>query len=215
MTGLAAGHDLCILSINPVVGWIDEFVSPHDLAQIEAALAQVTTQPALITSEDGPVVDEKRVAQSYRIPGGSIPVVDSVLKQIAALLNLKPAQCESPELISYDAGGEFKLHFDGALSGVMPEYAGTNCPPSQRIFTAVLYLNEDFTGGTTEFPRLDVEIQPKKGRVLFWQNTKPGTTNVHPFSMHQGCPVFEGNKRIISFWFRDRPHLPAEGRSDS
>lgn len=193
-------------SVNPLVGEIDNFVSELCIQEIESALKDVELQTAMIAKfKVAAVDDDRRSAKNYKVPLDTIQAVDAVKEKVAELFRLKEGLCEHPEYIFYEEGGEFKRHFDAALSGSMSGSVAEGKPTSQRILTAVLYLNHDFTGGTTVFPRLDVEIQPYRGKLVFWQNTKPGSAGVHTHSMHQGCPVSKGNKRILSFWFRDHP----------
>ncbi|MEM7596861.1 MAG: 2OG-Fe(II) oxygenase [Pseudomonadota bacterium] len=194
-----------LYSVHPLVGCIDGFVDDDALDEIEAALAHRTLEPARVARLDGHAVDEKRVATQSKIPHDSLPPIDAVTEKVGALFRLKPSLCEYPEFIRYEQGGEYKLHFDSALGGTMTGQGSDPAIHSQRILTAILYLNDDFEGGATSFPRLDVNLTPKRGTLAFWQNTKHGSAKVHHLSMHQGCPVTKGVKRIVSFWFRDRP----------
>lgn len=197
-----------LLSVNPLVGYMDAFVDAAALDILDAHLHQLKLGPAKVSGAQGPVEEDKRVALMHKIHPGQIREIDDLQARVAAVFRLKREFCEYPEFISYDVGGEFKRHFDGALRGAMPSPDPDKYEPSQRVFTAVLYLNDDFSGGNTLFPRLDIMIEPMRGRLVFWQNTKIGTFKVHPMSMHQGAPVKAGNKRILSFWFRDRPWGP-------
>jgi len=194
-----------LYSINPLVGCIDTFVAANMVEKIESQLRSVKLEDAKTGSLSGAVVSDRRTAKNFKIRHDSIPVIDEVTEKIAKVFRLKKSHCEYPEYISYDEGKEFKRHFDAALSGSLPAWGNGEVAPSQRIFTGILYLNSDFDGGKTVFPRLGVELTPKLGRLAFWQNTKPGTNKVHGHSMHEGCPVTNGNKRIVSFWFRNLP----------
>lgn len=82
------------------------------------------------------------------------------------------------EIIRYPEGGEFKPHTD------------THRGNAERAFTVIVYLNEDFAGGETEFPRLDYRCQPKAGRVLVFL----------PTELHAGRPVLSGEKTVLVFW---------------
>lgn len=199
-----------LCSVNPLIGYIDDFVDTVSCSKILRDLACVDSQPSSVSGSYGPTIDERRIAQSYKIPHGSVPSVEEVTEKVAGLFSLKKRLCEYPELITYQQGGTFKRHFDAGLSGSMPQSPTETGKPSQRIFTAILYLNDDFEGGVTSFPRLELDLTPKRGRLAFWQNTKTGGLGVHPFSMHEGCPVTKGQKQIISFWFRDQPWAPLE-----
>lgn len=207
-THFSLARETTLHSLHPLVGCIDGFVTNETLDGIEAALDQMQLEPAMVGSLDGQIVDEKRIATQRKIPHGTLAPLQTVTEKVGELFRLKPSLCEYPEFIRYEEGGEFKLHFDSALDGTMTRKGSDPSTHSQRILTAILYLNDDFEGGTTMFPRLDIELQPKRGTLAFWQNTKHGSAKVHPMSMHQGCPVTKGVKRIISFWFRDRPWTP-------
>lgn len=71
---------------------------------------------------------------------------------------------------------------------------------------ALIYLNEDFQGGYTEFPNLKARYRPRRGRVLLWRSlcvgfkpAVPGTLDDHP-AQHVACEVFNGvkRKRVVS-----------------
>ena len=69
---------------------------------------------------------------------------------------------------------------------------------------ALIYLNEDFQGGYTEFPNLKARYRPRRGRVLLWRSlcvgfkpAVPGTLDDHP-ARHVACEVFNGVKRVVS-----------------
>eukprot|EP00435_Cladocopium_sp_Y103_P018684 s4468_g4.t1 len=69
---------------------------------------------------------------------------------------------------------------------------------------ALIYLNEDFQGGHTEFPNLKARYRPRRGRVLLWRSlcvgfkpAVPGTLDDHP-ARHVACEVFNGVKRVVS-----------------
>jgi len=203
--------DARIFSVNPLVGYVNDFASSEEIERIRADLDGVDAQRSTISGVYGRKFDERRVAKSYKIPHGSLDSVNQVTNKVSLLFRLKKQLCEYPELIAYEKGGVFERHFDAALNGSMAGKDAGKEERSQRVFTAVLYLNDDFSGGTTGFPRLDVELQPQSGRLAFWQNTRIGGLGVHPLSMHEGHPVTEGYKQIISFWFRDRIWTPHGG----
>ena len=50
---------------------------------------------------------------------------------------------------------------------------------------------------------LNISVAPKKGSILVWKNVLPGTTKVHPLSLHAGRPVTGGEKYAFNLWFRE------------
>ncbi len=74
----------------------------------------------------------------------------------------------------------------------------------QRLVTALGYLRDVPKGGGTGFNQLGIEVQPRKGTMIFWHNVLPNTSKRDPFSKHAGLPVLEGEKYAFNLWFRER-----------
>ena len=62
-----------------------------------------------------------------------------------------------------------------------------------RVAVWMVYLNDAFDGGETEFLYYKRRIQPKAGTLLIWP---AGLTHAH-----RGGLVTSGNKYIITGWF--------------
>lgn len=73
----------------------------------------------------------------------------------------------------------------------------------QRSWTAMVFLNDVEQGGETHFTHIGIQIEPKPGVLLIWNNALPdGTPNED--TMHAGTPVLAGSKYIITKWYRTR-----------
>jgi len=72
-----------------------------------------------------------------------------------------------------------------------------------RCVTMIAYLNDVQDGGGTVFPVLGLAIQAKQGRVLMFGNLDENKIP-HPASLHMGLPPENGDKWIITFWFREK-----------
>jgi len=72
----------------------------------------------------------------------------------------------------------------------------------------LVYLNDVEEGGETGFDMARplgevIKIEPKKGRVVVFDNLKPdGTLNRR--SRHAGLPVIKGEKWAFNLWLRER-----------
>lgn len=90
---------------------------------------------------------------------------------------------EYPQFLHYSSGeGFYKPHSDAG-------------PGVDRVFSAVLYLNEVENGGETYFNNLDISVSPKGGRlVLFPAN--------YAYKHEARIPV-TGEKNVIVTWFRN------------
>ena len=62
-----------------------------------------------------------------------------------------------------------------------------------RDYTALAYLNDDFTGGELVFPDLDVVIAPKTGLLV-------GFPSNHKF-VHSVRSVLSGKRYSLPIWF--------------
>jgi len=64
---------------------------------------------------------------------------------------------------------------------------------SRRVLVWMIYLNDDYQGGETEFLYYKKRIQPEKGKLLIWP---AGMTHCH-----RGGLVLSGTKYIATGWF--------------
>jgi len=73
----------------------------------------------------------------------------------------------------------------------------------QRVLTFVIYLNDDYTEGETDFPRLNWRFRGRKGDALFWWSVDPAG---NPIGIRSRWPVHAGWRKVAVFpVVRDRP----------
>lgn len=133
------------------------------------------------------------------------PIVDRFKNLVAETTGLPIKNQEAPHFIKYENGGEYKLHFD-FFNPKSDGYAEHISKGGQRIFSSILYLNENFEGGETDFPKLETRVKPVTGSVFFWRNVNlDGSLNEN--SIHAGLPVTTGVKYIIVIWVRESEFL--------
>jgi prolyl 4-hydroxylase len=111
-------------------------------------------------------------------------------------------QQEAPFLLSYEPGQEYKPHFD-FLDPNNPAFAGQLAVMGQRVATCLTYLNDDYDGGETAFPRIGWSFRGKPGDALLFANVTPDK-QPDPLSLHAGTPVTRGRKYLLSQWVRDQ-----------
>ena len=126
------------------------------------------------------------------------PTVSSLHHKIAKYLGVNLRKGESLQGQRYEKGQYFNGHVD-YFSG---EQYDKNCLSSgNRTYTFMLYLNDSFDGGTTNFPHLNKEIKPKACKAVVWNNLQNGHPN--DYMRHSGEEVTEGTKYIITSWWRE------------
>ena len=130
------------------------------------------------------------------------PFVASISARIDALLGMPQEIGEPVQGQRYLPGQEFKPHNDWFY--VTESYwPGEEARGGQRSWTAMAYLNAVKAGGATAFTLLGLEIEPKPGVLLLWNNALPdGRPN--EATLHAGLPVEAGAKYVITKWYRTR-----------
>lgn len=118
------------------------------------------------------------------------------MSQFPYLENLGFAHFERGVRQRYTPGQSYQKHCDF--------FGYPNTPPisNDRVATCIIYLNDDFEGGSTFFNKLEEAIKPSKGSVLYFQYDYTHETNL--LTEHTGTPVTAGEKQIVTFWIREQ-----------
>lgn len=144
----------------------------------------------------GAQIDKYRTSSDYFL--NSETEYDKVLSSVVREWTSIPIEnFENASVISYAINQQYKEHYD-----FLHHIKGETKQAGDRIFTAVFYLNDDFSGGETSFPKLNQAIVPKKGRLVIWKNYINGLPNYD--SLHAGLEVRSGCKWIATKWVRER-----------
>jgi len=151
------------------------------------------------TKSDTSVDMDSRKSRTKWLPNEQHPVAIKMAK-FAAELSGKPLENqEMLQVVKYDEGGKFNPHFD-ACDIEDPEYKKrVNHGAGQRLATLLVYLNDRYEGGETDFVEIGYRVKPQKGKALFFWDTDD-KEEIIPWSKHMGCEVRGGNKWIATKW---------------
>jgi prolyl 4-hydroxylase len=129
------------------------------------------------------------------------PDIRPIDERIAGLLGIDPDYGETMQGQRYAPGQQFRAHHD-YFHESESYWQRMQQEGGQRTWTAMIYLNDVEEGGATWFPQAGIKVAPRRGLLLAWNNMKPdGTPN--ELTIHEGMPVVEGVKYIITKWFRE------------
>jgi len=147
----------------------------------------------------GKEIDGYRKADGTWLPKDSF-ISKKVFHIIYELTGCKPEQMELVHIVKYEIGGEYKPHHD--FFHVTEDYAAEHIANGgNRIKSALIYLNDDFEGGETEFPELNIIVKPELGKLVIWDNMVDGKLDYT--SIHAGLPVKSGIKYIAVVFIRE------------
>ncbi len=156
----------------------------------------------------GDIADEMRTNSAAGFDLMDVDLVQVALQhRMAAAVGLPVLNMEGPTVLHYDVGEQITDHTD-FLNTRMPNYEAEIRRRGERIITFLVYLNDDYGGGETDFPLLGVRHKGRRGEALFFVNALPnGKPDVR--MVHAGRPPTHGEKWIVSQFIRNRPALNA------
>jgi prolyl 4-hydroxylase len=122
--------------------------------------------------------------------------------RMAAALGVPFRQFEPITVLHYAEGEEITEHFDFVDPNV-PDYEQEIAQRGQRIATFLIYLNDDYGGGETAFPRVETSHKGRLAQGIYFINALPdGSADVR--TLHAGRPPANGEKWIVSQFVRNR-----------
>ena len=183
------------LNDDPSIRTCDAFLSTDECRYLadQARLAAVPS--VVIHPQTGAAVqDPVRRAKAAGFPFvREDPVIHAINRRIAAATGFAPDHGEPAQVLVYEPSDEYRLHSDA-----LPFEA------NQRVATFLVTLSDDFVGGETAFPRLGIEWRGRRGDALEFRNVdgqgRPATS-----MWHEGRPVAQGRKVLLSKWIRAAP----------
>lgn len=130
-------------------------------------------------------------------------VVAFMRARMADATGLNSRWFEITTFLHYLPGQTFAPHHD-YLDDSLPGYAREVADHGQRVLTFLLYLNDDFEGGETEFRLAGIRHKGRKGDAMFFWNVHPDG-KLDGRTLHAGLPPTHGEKWLLSQWVRNKP----------
>lgn len=184
-----------LVSEDPRIAWVRNFMTEEECALL-IDRARGTLSPSVIIDPASGMArpDPIRTSQNAMFPWpNETPFIHAINQRIAGVAGYSHECGEPLQVLRYAESQEYRRHSD-ALTG----------EPNQRVLTALVYLNDGFDGGQTEFPELGLSLKGNCGDLLLFSNTlEDGRT--HPLAVHAGQPVTRGEKWLASRWIRRKP----------
>ena len=196
-----------VVSAAPRIAVVRGFLLPG-VCNWLIARAKPNLMSATVYDRDtgGLVVDPHRNNRAAIFP---LVISDLILllvrERIASVIGRPASFMEQPSVLHYAPGEEYRPHCD-FCDLTLPGPAKDAAENGQRVLTFLIYLNEDYEQGETDFPQLGWRFRGRKGDALFWWSVDPAGAP-ESRTLHAGLPPRNGEKWLFSQWVRDRPDV--------
>lgn len=192
-------------SESPRVGVLENFI-PRTFCEWIIRRARPKLQAAQVKN---PLQGGSQQVDYRSNSGAGFSLIDSDLvlqmvnARVADAIRVPLVHQEPTNVLHYKPGEEYRPHFDFITPS--EKHAMELKVAGQRIVTLLIYLNDDFEGGETEFPELDWRFKGRTGDALvFWNLTPEGEPDKR--TRHAGLPPTRGEKWLYSKWVRANPY---------
>jgi len=187
---------------------LTDFISEEECHAIEKEANPSLQIAEVADGKGGSEVSKERKAMQGSIPWSN-PVIAPLSQRVFDYVNhvsgLDIRQNGQEEILSIQYTGRgnettepdrYMPHCDGDCDG-MPFRLG------ERFATMIMYCTIPIRGGATNFKNAGIHIKPTKGAATFFSYIGfDDFINDNGFSTHSGCPVLEGEKKIVTQWIR-------------
>ena len=123
-------------------------------------------------------------------------IIKKIILRVCKLTKTNFENVEDLQVVKYHKNGFYKPHYDSDIKKKSEDI-------SFRVLTFLLYLNDDYIGGQTKFPKLNFTVQPKKNSALLFHNLDDSKQYFNEYSLHGGLPIKEGIKYVANIWIHD------------
>ncbi len=192
----------------PLIRRFAGVIPPQVLDAVIALAAPLVRRSEIVDARTGEVrADPMRTSSHVTLaPRQHDHVLEAIEQCISRVSGLPALHGEFVQILRYRVGEEFKPHVDYFNETGEAAYRSL-ADGGQRAQTVLIYLNEEYSGGATEFPKLQLAIQGRRGDILHFHNLAADGLG-HRDTLHAGTPVTRGEKWLLSKWIRSERYPP-------
>jgi prolyl 4-hydroxylase len=203
LTALTSAPAMRVISQRPLIAVVDRFASAAECAWLIARGRPTLGRAKVYRDSATAQMASSRTNSETGFTIANADVFLSLLRdRMASVTSIATNFFEITKLLHYTVDQQFALHSD-FLPTNTPELRQEIERRGQRAVTLLVYLNEDYDGGATEFPRTGLCFRGKQGDALIFRNID-ASGNPDYDSVHAGLPVERGEKWLLSQWMRTK-----------
>jgi prolyl 4-hydroxylase len=177
---------------------VPHFLTPEECNKI-IELSNGKLFPSRVYSQNEDLLsNDSRISQQCWLTDDN-PLIKDISDRVKTYTNTHGTQ-EQLQVVNYPVGGFFSPHYD-ACEGNESYCSRMNGSDGPRLLTVLLYLNDNFDGGETVFPKINKSVKPEKGKAVIFQNVDENGVIIKQ-ALHGGEPIKSGEKWIANKWIR-------------
>lgn len=176
-------HDIPLVEVH------EDFLTPSDCQRLLSLPLNFNRSHGWDNNTDTPHLHDSRTSETAFAGNQTL----QLRQKIADHFKVAVDTIEHLQFQRYGPNQQYQAHHDYFSTGKNLE--------NNRIYTFVIYLNEEFTGGATEFPLLNIGIRPRAGSGVFFKYDYDDP-EINNKTLHAGTPIVTGSKTIVTAWFR-------------
>lgn len=191
-----------ILHEAPLIRTLPGVIHPLVLDSVINLAAPLVRRSQIVDARTGEVrADPMRTSSHVTLgPRQHDHVLEALERCISRVSGVPVLNGEFLQILRYRPGEEFRPHVDYFNTGAAGAYQSL-ADGGQRAQTVLMYLNDEYTGGSTCFPELRLDIKARRGDMLHFHNLGADGLG-HRDTLHAGRPVTAGEKWLLSQWIR-------------
>jgi len=185
------------LSDRPHALLFERLLEPRECAYLIES-ARELFEPSMVYD-----LSHQRVRDTIRTSDGATlnwliedPAIHALNRRIAQATATPYENGEALQVLRYSPGQQYHPHFDWV-----------DAAANQRIWTALVYLNDGYEGGATAFVRTGLEVRGRTGDMLLFSNAD-ADGHGDPLAEHAGLAVTAGTKYLATRWIREARWIP-------
>jgi len=187
-----------VVSASPRIVRFPRFLTPAECAHVAGAAAELLVPAQVVDPRTGrwtahPIRSSDDAAIG---PTREDLVVRAINLRVAAASATAVERGEPLTVLRYRPGQQYRPHLD-TIQGAA----------NQRSQTMLIYLNEGYGGGETDFPAAGVRVTPRGGDAVLF-DTLDANAAPDLRTRHAGLPVQAGVKWLATRWIRAAPVDP-------
>jgi len=178
------------------------FLSDIECDKIIELSKKEVKRSKVITDESKEIVSSVRTSSNTFLNNKMDLVLIDINNKIQSLTGIKSKKYEDLQIVNYKPEQLYEAHWDACDPFHDKRCINDTKRGGLRFATFIIYLNDDFEEGETEFPLVNKKVKPEKGKAVLFFNLNDDLLKRKENSKHAGLPPKNGEKWMCNKWIR-------------